>query len=101
MAHLMPFQYELGIRDVNYGPDIDVALIRETMPDAMIRGHLPPFMLRNDSPEAIKTRLIEDFQKAGQTGGLTVTTAGSLAAGTGVGRMRWMMQVVQDYCRYG
>jgi hypothetical protein len=29
-----------------------------------------------------------------------VTTAGSLAAGTGVGRMRWFMQVVQEECRY-
>jgi len=41
-----------------------------------------------------------DFQKAGATGGLIVTTAGSLAAGTGVGRMRWYMQVVQEHCRY-
>jgi len=100
MAHLIDSQYALGIREVNYGPDIDVALIREKMPDAEIKGHLPPFMLRNNSPAAIKTRLIEDFHKAGQTGGLTVTTAGSLAAGTGIGRMRWVMQVVQDYCRY-
>jgi uroporphyrinogen decarboxylase len=70
------------------------------MPDALIHGQLPPFLLRNGSPEEIKTRIIKDFQKAGETGGLTVTTAGSLAAGTGVGRMRWMMQVVQDFCRY-
>lgn len=53
-----------------------------------------------NSPEEIRDRIRDDFQKAGQTGGLTVTTAGSLAGGTGVGRMRWMMQVMQDYCRY-
>jgi uroporphyrinogen decarboxylase len=100
MGHLLEFQYALGIREVNYGPEVDTALIREKMPDALIHGHLPPFLLRNDSPEEIKDRIIEDFHKAGQTGGLTITTAGSLAAGTGVGRMRWMMQVVQDYCRY-
>lgn len=100
MGHLMAFQYDLGIREVNYGPDIDATLIRKKMPDAMINGHLPPFMLRNGDPEIIKTRIIEDFHKAGQTGGLTVTTAGSLAAGTGIGRMRWLMQVVQDHCRY-
>jgi hypothetical protein len=29
-----------------------------------------------------------------------MTTAGSTAAGTGVGRMRWYMQVVQNDCRY-
>ena len=37
---------------------------------------------------------------AGASGGLNVTTAGSLAAGTGVGRMRWFMLVVQEDCRY-
>jgi len=79
---------------------VDAALIREKMPDAFIDGQMPPFLLRNGSPEEIKLRVREDFEKAGKTGGLNVTTAGSLAAGTGVGRMRWLMQAVQDYCRY-
>ncbi len=100
MGHLLNFQYSLGIRDVNYGPEVDAALIREKMPDAMINGHLPPFLLRQGSPKEIEIRIRDDFRKAGQTGGLTVTTAGSLAAGTGVGRMRWMMQLVQEHCRY-
>jgi hypothetical protein len=100
MGHLLDFQYDLGIREVNYGPEVNVALIREKMPDAMIDGHIPPFLLRSGSPEEIKTRILDDFQKAGGTGGLTVTTAGSLAGGTGVGRMRWLMQVVQEHCRY-
>jgi uroporphyrinogen decarboxylase len=100
MGHLLDMQYELGIRVVNYGPDVDAALIREKMPDALIDGQMPPLLLRNGSPEEIKQRVIEDFEKAGQTGGLNITTAGSLAAGTGVGRMRWLMQVVQDHCRY-
>jgi uroporphyrinogen decarboxylase len=100
MGHLLDFQYNLGIREVNYGPEVDATLIREKMPEAMIAGHLPPFLLRNGSPEEIKVRILDDFHKVGQTGGLTITTAGSLAAGTGVGRMRWMMQIVQEYCRY-
>ena len=100
MGHLLDFQYSLGISKVNYGPEVDAALIREKMPEAMIDGHIPPFLLRNGNPEEIKARILDDFQKAGQTGGLTVTTAGSLAAGTGIGRMRWMMQVVQEQCRY-
>jgi hypothetical protein len=70
------------------------------MPEAVINGHTPPLLLRNDSPEAIKARVISDFEKAGATGGLVVTTAGSLAAGTGVGRMRWYMKLARDYCRY-
>ena len=100
MGHLLEFQYDLGIREVNYGPEIDVRLIREKMPDALINGHLPPFLLRNGTPAEIQARIISDFEKVGATGGLTVATAGSLAAGTCVGRMRWLMQVVQENCRY-
>jgi uroporphyrinogen decarboxylase len=100
MGHLIDMQVELGIRMVNYGPEVDAALIREKMPDAIIRGQMPPMLLRNGNPEEIRHRVVDDFRKAGATGGLDVTTAGSLAAGTGVGRMRWCMQVVQDNCRY-
>ncbi|MGC9467613.1 MAG: uroporphyrinogen decarboxylase family protein [Anaerolineae bacterium] len=101
MGHLLDIQYELGIREVNYGPEVDAGLIREKMPDAYINGQMPPLLLRNGSPEEIKAQVISDFEKAGQTGGLNVTTAGSLAAGTGVGRMRWMMHCVEKYTRYG
>jgi hypothetical protein len=100
MGHLLEDQYALGIRQVNYGPEIPAALIRGKMPQALIYGHIAPFLLRNGTPEEIKRRIIADFQDAGQTGGLEVTTAGSLAAGTGIGRMRWLMQVVQEHCRY-
>lgn len=100
MAHLLDQQYELGIRNVNYGPTVDPGLIRQKMPDAYIRGQLPPMLLRNGSPEEIRQRVIDDFRKAGESGGLEITTAGSLAAGTGVGRMRWLMKVVQQECRY-
>ena len=100
MGHLLDQQRELGINSVNYGPEVDVGLIREKMPEAVINGHTPPLLLRNDGPQAIKARVISDFEKAAATGGLIVTTAGSLAAGTGVGRMRWYMKLVQDHCRY-
>lgn len=100
MGHLLEEQYALGIRQVNYGPEVPTALIRDKMPEAMIYGHIPPFLLRNGTPEEIKRRVIADFQDAGKAGGLEVTTAGSLAAGTGVGRMRWLMHLVQEYCRY-
>jgi uroporphyrinogen decarboxylase len=100
MAHLIDMQYAVGIRAVNYGPEIDVALIRHRMPEALILGHVPPFLLRNGSPEAIEQRAVDDFHKAGATGRLEVTTAGSLASGTGVGRMRWLMHAVQRHTRY-
>jgi uroporphyrinogen decarboxylase len=100
MGHLLEQQYELGIRIVNYGPTVDVGLIRVKMPDAYIHGHMPPFLLRNGSPDEIRQRLVDDFQKAGTTGGLSIATAGSTAAGTGVGRMRWLMWLTQTECRY-
>jgi uroporphyrinogen decarboxylase len=100
MEHLLDYQYALGIRSVNYGPEIDARNIRLKMPGAMIHGHMPPFLLRNAGPEEIRERVVSDFAKAGEGGGLTVTTAGSLAAGTGVGRMRWLMHCTQKYCRY-
>ncbi len=100
MSHLLDQQRELGINSVNYGPTVDAGLIREKMPEAVINGQTPPLMLRNDAPETIRARVVSDFEKAGATGGLIVTTAGSLAAGTGVGRMRWYMKLVRDYCRY-
>jgi uroporphyrinogen decarboxylase len=100
VGHLLDLQYELGIRAVNYGPEVDAALIRQKLPEAWIHGQMPPFLLRNGSPEHIRQRILADFRKAGGNGRLTLTTAGSLAAGTGLGRMRWMMQVVQEECRY-
>jgi len=100
MGHIMDQQRELGINAVNYGPEVDAALIREKLPDAVIHGHLPPFTLRNGTPEEIRQRIRDDFKKAGQTRKQIVTTAGSLAAGTTLGRMRWMMQCVCDECRY-
>jgi uroporphyrinogen decarboxylase len=100
MAHLLDQQVALGIREVNYGPTVDAGLIRQKMPAAYIHGQMPPFLLRNGSPEEIRQRVIGDFEKTGATGGLDVATAGSLAAGTGVGRMRWLMWVVQNECRY-
>jgi uroporphyrinogen decarboxylase len=99
VGHLLEMQYDLGIRAVNYGPTVDAGLIRAKMPEAYIIGQMPPFLLRNGSPEEIRAQVRSDFRKAGASGGLEIATAGSLAAGTGLGRMRWLMQVVQTETR--
>jgi uroporphyrinogen decarboxylase len=100
MGHLLDLQRELGVTGVNYGPTVDVALIRQKMPDACIDGHMPPFLLRNGTPGEIEQRIKDDFRKAGATGKLNVRLAGSLAGGTGVGRIRFFFQCVERYCRY-
>ena len=48
----------------------------------------------------MRLRVRSDFEKAGATGGLVITTAGSLAAGTTIDRMRWLMWCVQEETRY-
>jgi hypothetical protein len=100
MGHLLDDQRALGINACNYGPTVDAALIREKLPDALIHGQMPPMLLRSGTPEAIERQVREDFRKAGASGKLVVTTAGSTAAGTGLGRMRWMMRCVQEETRY-
>jgi uroporphyrinogen decarboxylase len=100
MGHLLDQQYALGIRNVNYGPTVDAGFIRAQMPDAWICGQLPPMLVRNGSLEAIRQQVVHDFEKAGASGGLEITTAGSLPAGTGLDRMRWLMKVAQEECRY-
>jgi uroporphyrinogen decarboxylase len=100
MAHHLDAQRELGIAAVNYGPEIDPALIRARLPEAVIHGHMPPFLLRNGSPEEIRARVRSDFAKVGSGGRLVIATAGSIPAGTGLGRLRWLMQCVQEETRY-
>jgi uroporphyrinogen decarboxylase len=100
MGHLMEMQYALGIRAVNYGPTVDAGLIREKMPEAYIIGQMPPFLLREGSPEQIRQQVRHDFTRAGASGGLEIATAGSLSAGTGLGRMRWLMQVTAEKTVY-
>ncbi len=100
MAHHLDAQRELGIREVNYGPEIDPRIIRQRMPEAVIDGHMPPFLLRNGSPEAIRERVRSDFAAVGAGGRLHIATAGSIPAGTGLGRLRWLMHCVQEETRY-
>jgi uroporphyrinogen decarboxylase len=100
MGHLLEEQAELGINEVNYGPTVDAGLIRQKLPEAHIFGQVPPMLLRNGSPSDIRERVHSDFQKAGESRRLTIATAGSLAAGTGLGRMRWLMDCVQTETRY-
>ncbi|MBN8525789.1 MAG: hypothetical protein J0M02_10680 [Planctomycetes bacterium] len=100
MAHHLDAQRELGIASVNYGPEIDPRIIRARMPEAVINGHMPPFLLRNGSPEAIRARVRADFTAVGAGGRLNIATAGSIPAGTGIGRLRWLMRCVELETRY-
>jgi uroporphyrinogen decarboxylase len=100
MTHLLGRLNDIGIDQVNLGPATDIAYIRQMMPRTVIYGHIPPFLVRNGSPEEIVARVQEDFRKVGHDGGVVVETAGSLNEGTPLANLRALMYAVQRYCRF-
>jgi uroporphyrinogen decarboxylase len=100
MAHLLPILATLDLKGCNFGPTIPAAEIRRHMPRTQIHGQVAPMTLRNGSPEAIEAEVRRDFQAVGSDGGLLLTTAGSISAGTTLERIRWFMHCVQRWTRY-
>jgi len=100
MGHLMPILNRLGVNNVNFGPTIHPAAIREAMPTAYINGQLPPLILRNGAEEDIREYVRRDFDAVGGDGGLTCTTAGSIDEGTPFENLRAYMLAVQELTRY-
>lgn len=100
MGHLMGILNDLGVNDVNFGPSIHPLEIRKAMPKAYIQGQIPPFTLRNGTPEEIIDTVRRDIESVGQDGGLMECPAGSVAAGTPLENLRIYMWAVQTYGRY-
>lgn len=100
MGHLMGILNDLGINAVNFGPNIHPLDIRKAMPKALIQGQMPPFLLRNGTPEEIINTVRRDIDTVGQDGGLVECTAGSVAAGTPLENILIYMWAVHTYGRY-
>ncbi len=100
MAHLLPILARLNLSAVNFGPTVRALDIRRHMPRTVVEGEIAPFTLRNGSDEEIIAEVQRDFDAAGADGGLVVTTAGSIAAGTTFERIRYLMWAVEQYTRY-
>ena len=99
-THMLEVLNELELDSVNLGPTVDPAVIREKMPKAVVRGQVPPLLLRNGSPEEVMARCRRDIIKAGADGGLVLTTAGSINDGTPHENVRAMMRAAELYGRY-
>jgi len=99
MGHLMGILNDLGVNEVNFGPEIPIADIRRAMPRAVIHGQMPPFTLRNGSPEDILRRVREDIDLAGHDGGLIESPAGVVPESTPLRNLRAYMWAVQEYGR--
>jgi uroporphyrinogen decarboxylase len=100
MGHLMGILRELGVNEVNLGPEIHPLDIRKAMPKALIHGQIPPFTLRNGTAEQIINVVRRDIEAIGQDGGLVECPAGSVAAGTPLENLVVYMWAVDKYGRY-
>lgn len=100
MGHLMPVLRRLGVNAVNLGPSIHPAQIRAALPEAVVEGQIPPFLLRNGTEEEIRACVRRDFEAAGLDGGLVCTPAGSYAEGTPFENLRAYLRAVQELTRY-
>lgn len=100
MGHLMPMLNELGLKGANFGPTVHPSDIRTAMPNTLIHGQVAPMTLRNGTPEEIIEAIRRDFDAVGGDGGLVLTTAGSVAAGTSLENLQIYMWAVDEYCRY-
>lgn len=100
MGHLMPILNDLGVNEVNFGPTVDIRDIRMAMPHAVIHGQMPPFLLRDGSPEQIIAQVRQDIERVGSDGGLVECPSGNVAVGTSFANLRVYMWAVQTYGRY-
>lgn len=100
MGHLLPILATLNFHGVNFGPTLPAQLIRQHMPRTMIHGQVAPMTLRNGSFEDIVSEVKRDFAAVGADGGLFVTTAGSISAGTTLDAIRAFMWAVDQHTRY-
>jgi uroporphyrinogen decarboxylase len=100
MGHIMPLLRRVRLNGANFGPEVAIEDIRRELPDAMIHGHVPPFVLMRGTRAEIEQRVMRDFQVDGLAGQLVVTTAGSISCGTSIERMRWLMEIVDDHTCY-
>lgn len=100
MGHLMGILNDLGVNEVNFGPDIHPLTIRKAMPKAIIHGQVPPFVLRNGSKEELEEYVKRDFAAIGGDGGLVVSLAGVVPESTPMQQIRNLMCAVHEYTRY-
>ena len=100
MAHLLPILAMQRLHGVNLGPTLSVQEIRQHMPRTEIHGQVAPMTLRNGTLADVVAEVQRDFAGAGADGGLLITTAGSISAGTSLEAIRGLMWAVQEQTRY-
>ena len=70
------------------------------MPGAVHHRQIPPFTLRDGTPEEIIESVRRDINSIGGDGGLVAAPAGVVPIGTSLENIRIFMWAVQTYGRY-
>jgi len=100
MGHLMVYLNDLGVNEVNLGPEIHPSEIREKIPKAVIHGQMPPAVLKNGTPREIASYVQRDFECIGKDGGLVESPAGVVQESTPLENIRAYMHAVHTLTRY-
>jgi len=100
VAHLVDPLRELRVNGINPDPETDPALIRRKLPGAIIYGCIPPLVLRDGSPEQFRLAARRTIERAGEGGGLVLTTAGSINAGTPYANLQALCEAARCFGRY-
>ena len=100
MAQHLPALGRLGMKSVNFGPNLTVSQIREHLPGAEIHGQLAPFTFSRNEEVNMVAELIRDAGMARERKGLVFATAGSINNGSRLTGMRLIMAAIQEYGRY-
>ncbi len=102
MEHLIPILSKVNLTGCNFGPTVTVDKIRAHMKTTRIDGCIAPFTFMNNDKEVIRKEVIRDFEMVKESGirGLNLSTAGSINNGSSLESMRYIMELIQNHCRY-
>ncbi len=100
MTHLLPLLDHTRLHGCNFGPTVRPEVIREHMPRTVINGQLAPWTFARGTPQEIAEAVRRDIEAVGGDGGLVVTTAGSVNAGSRLEGLRAVMYAIQTWGRY-
>jgi uroporphyrinogen decarboxylase len=100
MSHLLPILGSLNFTEVNFGPTIPIAKIREHCPRSVIWGQLAPMTFCRNEEENIVAETIRDFEETRDTRGVLFATAGSVNSGSRLSGLKLIMAAVREFCVY-
>jgi len=100
MAHQLPSLAKLGLNEVNLGPNISVAEIRQALPRAAIHGQLAPFTFSRNEEVNLVAECIRDAEMARTQRGVIFSTAGSINNGSRLTGLRLIMAAIQRHGQY-